>query len=1126
MFSSLMSRICLVVVVAASVALASLPHEPAAAQGERDYYVDVGLILEVPRTVSGGVSYDLDIIVTNAGSGTAYDVEVVVEVISPDKSYLHYPPLEMPTTGQVFFSSDRRTLRWVIPELGELQRVESTARVRHSEYGTGGITIFENVDHPHELFGRVTTPSFESDLHMGNNTSRVWSYNYRGSNQDGFIQAGGNYAVEVSTSEWFPTPGSITNFTVTTDRSQHVFPGTPTPPIDLKVDIELTEGLSVAGAPTYTSGALGTSTVPSSVNYSNGVFTVGTLKKGDPVRNSLTLPVRLARGATASEQCLTATLTGNPPPGIGPDDDAISNNVARACLGVPPDRTVVFNSGETGLPTWYNCVGRTTYPCSAADSVEIVTLGGSAAIDAGSTHYEVFKPDEVVIQVTDPLGRATNSEEGSTGLVWSTGYGTGVVVRPGVILSEELVSLDPSEWGVDVDNDGTRAITLNVEVSGPGKLATWAYDDDDDDPPYEWFGYATNGVLSESGTWFVDSGSYPWYAEFSELGTYRVDFDGEIAANNGTPTDTADDTTYAIAERTYVFHVGPIADLEVKAAVAGAMTAKDQVAFTVTATNHGPENRAPDVRVPVTLPSGMRFVRADSEDYDPQTGVWDIGELKVKGFRHSLRQPESETLTIVAELTGDVTEPVKGSIKNHQDYCVRIKTGGTPSDDLPCDGSAVPTGDTYTKHSTIYYDYQPANNEFSLSADWKAVAAKNPPYLTGPGLSITSTPTPNVNGPGSYLIGDVIEVEARFSKVVYVTGSPRLRLQIGNEEREAEYAGGSGTDTLRFQYTVGQWDRDDNGVSIPANPFVLRGNPIRDGDGNDAMLDHAGLPDQAGHPVGGPGTPQQRPEPQAAGRLTATAGDGYVDLKWPAAPDPDKVFYQLWRNDDPTWWEIAPRVMGSDRGYTVTGLDNGAEYIFRVRAHYKYEHGDTPGPASAPVAAVPRASDTRNSPPEFDQDTAWPATPYCVNAGASGGEVARVSAYDQDGDRLNFYLIDGPWEGLSNHFSVTTARNGDAYQGVIRVARTIPRNHDGTAIIIDLEVNDGRGGMDQIGVDLQYDPTGRNCQGTGSRSTEPEERGPSVLAAVRTWAGAVRNWWAGFWAWTDWGGHYLAARPR
>ena len=46
-----------------------------------------------------------------------------------------------------------------------------------------------------------------------------------------------------------------------------------------------------------------------------------------------------------------------------------------------------------------------------------------------------------------------------------------------------------------------------------------------------------------------------------------------------------------------------------------------------------------------------------------------------------------------------------------------------------------------------------------------------------------------------------------------------------------------------------------------------------------------------------------------------------------------------------------------------------------------------------------------------------------------------------------------------------------------RVSRTILRElePDDGFIMIDLEVNDRRGGLDQIGVSLQYDPSGGNC---------------------------------------------------
>ena len=65
------------------------------------------------------------------------------------------------------------------------------------------------------------------------------------------------------------------------------------------------------------------------MSYSNGVFNVGTLKTGDGWTQSVTLPIRVASDAVVNQQCLTATLTGNPPPGTGRYDDDIADNVAK-----------------------------------------------------------------------------------------------------------------------------------------------------------------------------------------------------------------------------------------------------------------------------------------------------------------------------------------------------------------------------------------------------------------------------------------------------------------------------------------------------------------------------------------------------------------------------------------------------------------------------------------------------------------------------------------------------------------------------------------------------------------------------------------------------------------------------
>lgn len=280
----------------------------------------------------------------------------------------------------------------------------------------------------------MTTASYDSNL--SNNKAWAWAYNYSATDYT-FREVLGNYTVDVSVDDLAPAPGEEVDCTITAGRTNPYTGSSGTshtpPPIDLKVDIDLTDGLTVTGTPTYGP----TTNRADSVIYSNGVFTIGTLQQGKERTNSVTLPITVGANAVVNELCLTATLTGKPPPGTRLYGDDPPDNVAKLCLGEPPDRIVLFNSGETGLLTRYNCVGRTAYPCSTMNSVEFVVLGGTAAYDFGLP-YQVFKPDKVIIHVPDPSSRAASSEDGSSDLVWSTGYDTGVVIRPGVVLTEEM----------------------------------------------------------------------------------------------------------------------------------------------------------------------------------------------------------------------------------------------------------------------------------------------------------------------------------------------------------------------------------------------------------------------------------------------------------------------------------------------------------------------------------------------------------------------------------------------------------------------------------------------------------------------------------------------------------------
>ena len=106
------------------------------------------------------------------------------------------------------------------------------------------------------------------------------------------------------------------------------------------------------------------------------------------------------------------------------------------------------------------------------------------------------------------------------------------------------------------------------------------------------------------------------------------------------------------------------------------------------------------------------------------------------------------------------------------------------------------------------------------------------PEVTG--VEITSDAGPD----DTYALGDTIEVSVTLDEVVHVTTPcanaefPELVLvlSVGRQSRAAGFAGGSGTQTLRFDYVVQGQDSDDDGISISIS--ALSGGCIRDSAGN------------------------------------------------------------------------------------------------------------------------------------------------------------------------------------------------------------------------------------------------------------------------------------------------------
>ena len=98
-----------------------------------------------------------------------------------------------------------------------------------------------------------------------------------------------------------------------------------------------------------------------------------------------------------------------------------------------------------------------------------------------------------------------------------------------------------------------------------------------------------------------------------------------------------------------------------------------------------------------------------------------------------------------------------------------------------------------------------------------------------------------VSGPlnGIYPTGSTLTFLVTYDTAVNVSttdGTPTLGLVGGNlSGAVATYAGGSGSNTLIFQYTVGASDSAPNGVGV-VSPIVLNGGTIQDNAGTNAGL--------------------------------------------------------------------------------------------------------------------------------------------------------------------------------------------------------------------------------------------------------------------------------------------------
>ena len=184
------------------------------------------------------------------------------------------------------------------------------------------------------------------------------------------------------------------------------------------------------------------------------------------------------------------------------------------------------------------------------------------------------------------------------------------------------------------------------------------------------------------------------------------------------------------------------------------------------------------------------------------------GALQVSDFSFSIT---GGTATLSSSTPSTIT--ISGNV-----YTLGITLTGTP------DGSEVLR--VNPKDDSIY-DAQ--NNEASTSQNNNTATLND---NTVPTVTSVSSITAN----GTYSIGSVVQVTTIFSEEVLVTGTPQITLETGSTDRTVNYASGSGTNTLIFNYTVASGDTTSDLDYTATTSLALNSGTIKDAAGNAATL--------------------------------------------------------------------------------------------------------------------------------------------------------------------------------------------------------------------------------------------------------------------------------------------------
>ena len=116
------------------------------------------------------------------------------------------------------------------------------------------------------------------------------------------------------------------------------------------------------------------------------------------------------------------------------------------------------------------------------------------------------------------------------------------------------------------------------------------------------------------------------------------------------------------------------------------------------------------------------------------------------------------------------------------------------------------------------------------AATFASLATTDASIVVTPQAVVTTIPTVSSvdasTSTGVFGVGDSISIQVHFDTMVQVTGTPQLVLNFGSGANKADYAFGSGTDTLTFTYFVQTGDTVEDLDLASANALILNGGTL------------------------------------------------------------------------------------------------------------------------------------------------------------------------------------------------------------------------------------------------------------------------------------------------------------